>query len=134
MALLGLVNRRNKVAEAIDAAVDEALRKRLADRLHAVQNGRRLGETRTLSADCRSNRRESVYRVGSAMFGPDHETSCRVVDQSYAGMRLEIHGDQACPDEFALTIPTLRFIGVVRKAWQNETGVGVSIVRWSDGA
>jgi hypothetical protein len=134
MAFLGLISRRNKAGTGADAAVDAALKKRLSDRLHAVQDARRLGEAPTVAADCRANRRERVYRVGSAMFGPDHETSCRIVDQSYAGMRLEIHGDKACPDEFALTIPTLRFIGVVRKAWQNETEIGVSIVRWSDAA
>ena len=134
MALFGLVNRRNRAAEAVEADIEKALKQRLADRLHAMQNGRRRSETRTLVADGRSNRRERVYRVGSAMFGPNQETSCRVVDQCYAGMRLEFHGDQACPDEFALTIPTLRFVGVVRKAWQNGAEIGVSIVRWSDAA
>ncbi len=134
MAFLGKVNRRDEAGKGIDAGGEAAFKKRLDDRLHAVQNGCRLGETRILAAEGRANRRERVYRVGSAMFGPDQETSCRVIDQSYAGMRLEIHGDSACPDEFALTIPTLRFIGVVRKAWQDKTEIGVSIVRWIDTA
>lgn len=132
MPFPSVAKKTDRAGDKVDAAVEEALRKRLDDRIRSLQSGRRRGEARTLAEDCRADRRERIYRVGSAMFRPDHETSCRILDQSYAGMRLELHGDIESPEEFALSIPTLRFIGVVRRVWQNGAEIGVSILRWND--
>lgn len=121
-----------KAEERTDPAVEAARRKRLDERLLKVERARHSGAASAFHGEGRADLRERVYRVGSAMFEPGHETSCRVIDQSYSGLLLEFHVVGECPDEFALTIPTLRFIGVVRKAWQREAKVGVSILRWSD--
>lgn len=113
----------------IEAEFQSALRDRLATRLQQVE--RKAIATIT---ENRSSRREREYRVGSAVFESGYETSCRVIDKSYSGLRLEMVDPNACPEEFALTIPTLRFVGIVRKAWQTESQIGVSILRWSDAA
>lgn len=128
MAILKLNRKRKNAEQAIEAERRTALRQRLNERLQSLDKKRRAVD------DNRDSRRESVYRVGSAVFEPGRERTCRVVDQSYSGLRLELADAETCPDEFALTIPTLRFIGIVRKEWQNETHVGVSILRWSDAA
>ncbi len=129
---MGLTLRRQK-SETIDPALESARRERLAARLHSVSK-RSAADTGRIGGEFRDSRRQSAYRVGSAMFEPGHETSCRVDDHSYSGLRLEMLSSAPCPDEFALTIPTLRFIGIVRRAWQNERQVGVAILRWRDAA
>jgi hypothetical protein len=134
MAILGFKFGRRKAEEALDPAAEAALRVRLDARLKSVEKARRSDGAVTMRDDARRSRREPVYRIASAMFEIGDESSCRVVDQSYSGLRLAFHDAADCPDEFALSIPTLRFIGIVRKAWQNENEVGVSILRWSDAA
>lgn len=124
--MFGFGGKRKKDDLVIDNELETALRERLAQRLNGVDR------TRQASSDQRISRRETDYRVGSAVFEPGRATSCRVVDKSHAGLRLELQGSEACPEEFALTIPTLRFIGIVRKAWQSESQVGVTIVRWQE--
>ncbi len=134
MAILGFKIGRKKSEEAIDPAVEAALRERLVERLRTVEKSRRSDGAAAMRDDCRQSKREPAFRVGSAVFEIGRETSCRVVDQSFSGLRLEFHNSDECPDEFALSIPTLRFIGIVRKAWQKEHEVGVAILRWSDAA
>jgi hypothetical protein len=134
MTILGFKFGRRKSEEAIDPAMEAALRVRLDARLKMVDKARRSDGAATMRDDARKNRREPVYRIASAMFEIGDEASCRVIDQSYSGLRLAFHEAADCPDEFALSIPTLRFIGIVRKAWQNDNEVGVSILRWSDAA
>lgn len=135
MTILGLKIGRKKTEEPIDPAVEAALRRRLDERVKTVGSAQRPAAHGAMREDSRTCRREPVYRVGAAMFDVGHETSCRVTNQSFSGLRLSFHDDAVvCPDEFALSIPTLRFIGVVRKAWQKESEVGVAILRWSDAA
>lgn len=129
MAMFTRGGKRKKDELVIEKELQSALRERLEERLRGVEMTRRAA-----SADKRQGRREMEYRVGSAMFEPGQTTSCRIIDKSHAGLRLEMAGAGECPEEFALTIPTLRFIGIVRKAWQSDTHVGVTIVRWQDAA
>jgi len=132
MAILGFKFGRKRAEEALDPAVEAALRMRLGERLKAVEKARRADGAAIMRDDARKCRREPAYRIASAMFEIGDEASCRVIDQSYSGLRLAFHDGADFPDEFALSIPTLRFIGIVRKAWQDENVVGVSILRWSD--
>jgi len=44
-------------------------------------------------------------------------------------MLLELLEEKACPAEFGLTVPALKFIGIVRREWRNGSKVGVSIWR-----
>lgn len=134
MANLGIALLRNKSAETADPAADAALRARLAGRLEQLDQTRRLKEFGAIRGVNRGHERAQVYRVATAMFSPVHQASCRIVNQSHSGLRLCFSSNADCPDEFALTIPTLRFIGVVRTIWRKGNEVGVSIVRWSDGA
>ena len=134
MTIPGFMSTRKKAAAAVDAALAVSLRRRMAERIAVVDKARRKAEVGTERGDMRDSRREPVYRVGTAVFEPGEEANCRIVDQSFSGLRLEMENADACPDEFALTIPTLRFIGIVRKAWRSDRQVGVSILRWSEAA
>lgn len=108
------------------------MRARLAGRVEQVGQARRPPAFGTIRGVDRQHQRTQAYRVATAMFSPETQTSCRIVNQSHSGLRLAFNSDAECPDEFALTIPTLRFIGIVRKAWQRGREAGVAIVRWSD--
>lgn len=132
MTFLGLPLSRKKPEDGPDLEAEAAMRMRLAGRLQSVDQKRRLRNFGAIRGVRRQHDREASYRVATAMFAPDELTSCRVVNQSHSGLRLSFHLDIECPDEFALTIPTLRFIGIVRKVWQSGCDAGVSIVRWSD--
>jgi hypothetical protein len=115
-----------------DPEHEVAARVRVADRIEIVQKARHPRGFGTIRGADRQYEREQTYRVATAMFAPDNLTSCRIVDQSHSGLRLSFNSDVECPDDFALTIPTLRFIGIVRKVWQTGRDAGVSIVRWTD--
>jgi hypothetical protein len=132
MPIFGLTLKPKKTEPEIDPVLEAAIKARLAERVRTIDRTRRPIKASFIRESTRECDRARVYRVGSAMFSPDHETSCRIVDQSFSGLRLAFNGVTECPDEFALTIPTLRFIGIVRKVWQNNAEVGVSILRWND--
>jgi len=132
MAILGAALLQKKSTP--DPALEAAQQARLANRLKQVDETRRSKEFGAIRGVNRGHERAQVYRVATAMFSPVQQTSCRIVNQSHSGLRLCFNADADCPDEFALTIPTLRFIGVVRTIWRKGNEVGVSIVRWSDGA
>ncbi|MEZ5921675.1 MAG: hypothetical protein R3C60_10030 [Parvularculaceae bacterium] len=121
--------KKRKQKTAMEVAIEAeaaALSKRFDQRLRAtLQHGAAREETRAYS-------RKKDLRVALAIFAPESEKSCRIVDHSYSGMQIELLPEECCPEEFALTIPTLAFIGVVRKVWQNGNRVGVSILRWSE--
>ncbi len=134
MPIFGLTLKSKPAATDIDPALEAALKARLAERMRSIDKSRRPIKATFIRESARQCDRARVYRVGSAMFSPEHETSCRIVDQSFSGLRLAFNGVAACPDEFALTIPTLRFIGIVRKVWQIDGEVGVSILRWNEAA
>lgn len=134
MGIFGLPLKRKKPEPDIDPVLESVIKSRLAARVRSVNGVRRPLRATLICDNGRECDRARVYRVGSAMFSPEHETSCRVVDQSFSGLRLAFNGDVRCPDEFALTIPTLRFIGIVRTVWQSGAEVGVSIIRWNEAA
>lgn len=131
--MFGLSTHRSKT-DPIDPAIELARRARLEKRIASVGGASKARSFNALREHNRAHDREAVYRVATAIFAPDNATSCRIVDQSFSGMRLSFAGDVDIPDEFALTIPTLRFIGVVRTVWRNGREAGVSIIRWSEGA
>jgi len=134
MAIFGNALMRSKPTTAPEPAADDAAQARLASRLEQLDQMRRLKEFGVIRGVNRKHERAQAYRVATAMFFPGHQTTARIVNQSHSGLRLRFSADLDCPDEFALTIPTLRFIGVVRTVWRKGNEVGVSIVRWSDGA
>lgn len=134
MALLGSVLQRKKPAVEIDPALEAAIKARVAERVRSVDQRRRPVKAVFVTENARASERELVYRVGTVNFSPEHQESCRVVDVSFSGLRFALNSDAICPDEFALTIPTLRFVGIVRKVWQCGRNVGVTIVRWTDAA
>lgn len=133
MAILGLQLSRNRSDALPDPELEKATRARLARRLEQVDRTRRIRGFGAIRGVNRQHERKQAYRVATAMFSPETQTSCRIVNQSHSGLRLSFNSDAQCPDEFALTIPTLRFIGIVKKVWQSGREAGVTIVRWSDG-
>lgn len=132
MAILGLQISRSKAEIAQAAELERAMRARLASRLERVDHARRPQAFGAIRGVNRQHERKQAYRVAFAMFTPDTQTTCRLVNQSHSGLRLTFDAGVECPDEFALTIPTLRFIGIVKKIWQEGAEAGVAIVRWSD--
>ncbi len=62
------------------------------------------------------------------------EITCRVVDVSFGGMRIEFLDAGARPEEFGLTVPTLRFVGIVQSAWTTGAQTGVAVLRWRESA
>jgi len=132
--MFGLPAGNRKAEASAEAATQAAERDRIEQRLSAIRAACRRARSCGEIGNGRGGRREGVYKVASATFVPDQDTSCRVVDQSGAGFRLAFHEIEPIPEEFALTVPTIQFIGIVRKVWQNGAEVGVSIVRLPDAA
>jgi len=132
VAIFGLTFRKKTPEPEIDPALEAAIKARLAERVRSIDQARRPIKAAFISENGRRCERAQVYRVGTVNFEPDHQVSCRVVDLSFSGLRIAFNSDVDCPDEFALSIPTLRFIGIVRKVWQDGRMAGVSIERWSD--
>lgn len=131
--MFGISMQRSKPAP-VDPAVEIAHRARLEQRINSVGGPSKARSYNLLREHHRAHDREAVYRVATAIFSPESAVSCRVVNKSFSGMRLSFPADFDIPEEFGLTIPTLRFIGVVRTVWRNEREAGVSIIRWSEGA
>lgn len=130
--MLGIKFSRKTVDPVIEAELAEAARIRLEARVKSLGSSQHAATCRTLRGHERAEHRECVYRVGSAMFDQVTSVSCRIADKSFSGLKVVFNSDVDCPDEFALTIPTLRFVGIVKKAWQNGREAGVSVVRWND--
>lgn len=127
-------NNARKAAEQAQELENQKTRARLAARIQSIGGSPHEDARQNLRGHQRAEARAASYRVGSAMFDQVDSLSCRIVDQSYSGLRVVFNSEIECPDEFALTIPTLRFVGIVRTHWRNGREAGVSIVRWSDAA
>ena len=123
---------RKKTDTEIDPAVLVEMQQKIDARLRKVTSNLGTADFTAARGTTRRHKRAAAYRIASTQFMNGLETSCRVTDQSYSGFRLLMNDDVDCPEEFALTIPTLRFIGIVRKSWQNGREAGVSILRWND--
>ena len=134
MMVLAALKRRRSADIQVEQALAAAAREKLGGRIQSIAAKGRPSGYGAIGGNGRRIDRERVYRVASAIFDLNSHTTCRVIDQSYSGLRLSFDSNFDCPDEFALTIPTLRFIGIVRKVWQSEKEAGVSIVRWNEAA
>jgi hypothetical protein len=131
--MFGKSDARRAAQEAQELEIRRT-RARLAKRIQSIGGAPGEDARQNLRGHKRAESRTASYRVGSAMFDQVDSLSCRIVDQSYSGLRVVFNSEIECPDEFALTIPTLRFIGIVKTQWRNGREAGVSIVRWSDAA
>jgi hypothetical protein len=124
-----LARRGREHQAALEAIARAALQRRLGARLRNLQ---RPGARRAIDSERRASARCADYRVGAALFDRDRRATCRIVDRNLGGFKLAFAEAAAPPDEFALTIPTLRFIGIVRIAWREGAAVGVSILKWRE--
>ncbi|MFN0023068.1 MAG: hypothetical protein ACKVS5_04140 [Parvularculaceae bacterium] len=126
-------SRARKAKEAEAAALRMRVEKaRLGERLGKMKAKARPALGPAIDAEQREWPRARGYNVATALVGVDRTVSCRIVDCGYGGMRIEFHDDAPQPEEFALTVPTLRFVGIVRRAWQSKRQCGVAILRWSE--
>lgn len=132
MAIFKAALTRKKADAEIDPAIILELQRKTDARVRKMSDKPSTVDFAAVRGATRMHKRDTAYRVASAHFLDGFETSCRIADQSYSGFRLVMNSDVECPDEFALNIPTLRFIGIVRKSWQNGRETGVSILRWND--
>lgn len=134
--MLALLKSRRNPANEIDPVVEAMARERLNQRLQSYSASGKASSRSAVYGALRGHDRGAdravIYRVATALFSPETAVNCRVVNQSYSGLRLEFDAEVDCPDEFGVTIPTLRFVGVVRKVWSNGRSVGVSIIRWTE--
>lgn len=130
--MLGLKFGRGKQEPDIDPALTARLDERLTGRLQSIDRTRRASAEPVFKDYERAHPRQNAFRVAAATFEPGKDVSCKVVDHSFGGLRIEFPEGGEAPDEFALTIPTMRFIGLVRKVWQEDGFVGVTIVQWSE--
>lgn len=125
--------RKAKEAEAaaLQARADKA---RLGERLGNMKAKAKPALAPAIDAEQREWPRERGYNVATALFDTGQAVSCRIADCGYGGMRVEFHDDAPHPEEFALTVPTLRFVGIVRRAWQSGRKCGVAVLRWRETA
>ena len=128
---MGILNCQRRNAEPAFEVDQDALQARLAGRLQSLKDGK-ASCFASKTSNKREAPRENSLRVGAAYFSPESETTCRVIDTSFGGLKLEFLNGEVAPEEFALTVPTLRFIGIVKSEWQKDGVVGVSIVRWRE--
>jgi hypothetical protein len=128
-------SKARKAAQAAEEARRAAEdRKRLAARMEALLRNNRKAEAPAIGGDKRRWERAVGYNAGTARFNAGLETTCRVQDCAFGGMRLEFADARSWPDEFILSVPTLRFFGVVRSVWQDGCERGVEVVRWCETA
>ena len=125
-------SKARKAAEAARLAAEQ--KKRLDRRMEALLRNNRRAETPTIGGDKRRWARAEGCDAGTARFGFGFETTCRILDCAFGGMRLEFADLRNWPDEFMLAVPSLRFVGVVRSVWQDGCKRGVEVVRWCETA
>ncbi len=107
----------------------------LAERRNAVKLGERLKRiahapvAKTAVVENRQSDRLTTYLVGVVTV--DGATkSCLVINRGVHGLRLRLHEAASFPDQFVLSIPSLRIDGVVRKRWAEALEVGVEFLVW----
>ncbi len=128
-------SKARKEREAVeDAARVRQVRQKVDARINDLKARPKTAAARTIGAEQRQWARKPAYNVASAIYDTGAEVSCRVVDLSFGGMRVEFFDDAPRPDEFALTVPTLRFVGIVQSAWSNGAQSGVEVLRWRESA
>ncbi len=124
--------RAAEAAEAARRAAEE--RRRLEGRMETLLRNNRRAQTPAIGGDKRRWARAAAYNAGTASFGTELEAPCRIYDCAFGGMRLEFADTRDWPGEFVLSVPTLRFFGVVRSIWQEGCERGVEVVRWCETA
>jgi hypothetical protein len=122
----------NQAAE--DAVLARLMKQRIDRRIDSLNAKKTIGAARTLDQENRRWPRTASYKVATAVLDTGVEVTCRIVDVSFGGMRVEFLDETARPGEFGLTVPTLRFIGIVQNAWSNGAQTGVEVVRWRESA
>lgn len=109
-------------------------RQRLDGRMKALIRNTRKAEAPIMRGDTRRWPRAGGFNAGTALFGGGCATPCRIRDRGFGGMRIEFSDECGWPSEFALSVPTLRFFGIVRSVWKDGQARGVEIVRWRETA
>lgn len=131
----GAAGRARKEREAAEeAARRRLLMRRLDERIDGLHAQRAANAGRMRRDDRRRWPRTPDFKVAAAILDTGAEVTCKVVDVSFGGMRVEFLDDSARPAEFGLTVPTLRFIGVVQNAWSKGAETGVEVLRWRESA
>lgn len=121
-----------QAAEEARRAAEE--RKRLKGRVEALLRNNRKAEAPAIGGDQRRWERAAGHNAGTARLPFGVEAPCRIQDCAFGGMRLEFADMRSWPDEFVLSVPTLRFLGVVRSVWRDGCERGVEVVRWCETA
>ncbi len=126
-------SKARKAAQAAEEARRvEAEKMRLEKRMSALLKNKRAAEAPATGGDTRRWPRAAGFNAGTAIFASGFEAPCRICDRGFGGMRIEFPDEINWPDEFALSVPTLRFFGIVRSAWRRGRERGVEIVRWRE--
>lgn len=125
---------RKAALAAEEARKAEADRARLDQRVKLLVKNTRNAEAPATGGDKRRWPRAPGFNAGTALFENGWEAPCRVYDRGFGGMRVEFSDTRSWPDEFALSVPTLRFFGVVRSVWLKGPVRGVEIIRWRETA
>lgn len=107
----------------------------LAERQFAVRLGERLTKiarapvAKTVDVENRQSDRLTTYLIG-VVTADGATKSCLIINRGEYGLRLQLHEAASLPDQFALSIPSLRIDGVVRKRWAVALEVGVEFLVW----
>lgn len=120
-------------------AVEEAARARFArqkveTRIKDLKSKQGTVAPSALDTNRRRWPRTPAYKVATAVLDTGAEVTCRIVDVSFGGMRVEFLDEKVRPQEFGLTVPTLQFIGIVENAWSKGAQTGVEVLRWRESA
>ncbi len=123
--------RKEREAED-EAALARLVRMRADERISDLKSKKDASRARTIGPEQRRWARTPVYKVATAIVDTGAELTCRIVDVSFGGMRVEFLDESERPAEFGLTVPTLRFVGIVQSAWSKGAQNGVEVVRWRE--
>lgn len=123
---------RKAQEQAAEAALASLIRQRADERISALREKKAAAAARTIGAEQRRWPRTPAFNVASALLDTGTEITCRIVDVSFGGMRVEFLDERAPPGEFGLTVPTLRFVGIVHSAWTKGAQTGVEVLRWRE--
>ncbi|HNR76274.1 MAG TPA: hypothetical protein PKM48_04040 [Parvularculaceae bacterium] len=128
MAIFRLTQNRKSAPSGVRKPIKGKRREIVAARLGAVIGAAHADRWRAEMPDDRRSPRAQTNHVASALIGAGETATCRVVNKGVAGLRLQLLEDKECPEEFGLTIPALRFVGIVRREWRRGADIGVSIL------
>ncbi|HBS35227.1 MAG TPA: hypothetical protein DEA50_09160 [Parvularcula sp.] len=125
---------RKERQAAEDAVRARLMKQRLDQRIGDLKAKHASAPVRSMNGENRRWPRTPAYKVATAVLDTGAEVTCRIVDVSFGGMRIEFLDESVRPGEFGLTVPTLRFVGIVQNAWTRGAQTGVEVVRWRESA